>query len=143
MRFYSEVDLDKSDGGVYTIVNNVANGVYVGSTHNFYERFNHHERRTKQLYFNCPLYQALREFGSDNFTFTVLSIQNDEEKRLKTEEYLINQYSSVPGINVYNVVKHPVKPVSITPELRAKLSNAHKKGHERRFNKNTMQFEKQ
>lgn len=143
MRFYSEVNFDKNDGGVYMIVNKAVNGVYIGSTHNLLERFNHHKRREKQLYYNYPLYQALREYGSDNFTFTVLSVENNEDKRLKKEESLIGKYSSDPDVTVYNVVKHPGKSAYFTPELKAKLSNAHKKGHERKFNKETMQFEEQ
>lgn len=143
MQFCCDKKMNKNEGGVYMIVNNITNGVYVGSTHNLYERFGHHERRARQLYFNYPLYQAIREYGSENFTFTVLSVENNENKRLKAEEYYINQFSLDPDIIVYNVVKHPGKPVHMTKELRSKLSAAHKKGCERKFNKETMIFENQ
>lgn len=142
MFFNSEIKLNKNDGGVYMIVNNAANGVYIGSTHDFHERFSHHERRARQLYYTCPLYEAMREYGSENFTFVVLAVEEDLDKRLKEEERLINEYDSVKGLILYNVIKHPGKPVFMTEELKKKLSYSHKKGNERHFNKETMKFEK-
>lgn len=143
MQFCCDKKMDKKEGGVYMIVNNITNGVYVGSTHNLYERFSHHIRRARQLYYNYPLYQALRKYGSENFSFIVLTVENSEKERLKAEEYYIHYYSTSPDIEIYNVVKHPGKPARMTKEIRCKLSAAHKKGCERKFNKETMTFEEQ
>lgn len=91
----------KGVGGVYQITNLINNKIYIGSTKDLFERNSCHIRRSNQPYHNEELYQEIREFGIENFTFTVIEIVEKENIRLAKEQALIMQKQD-EGAELYN-----------------------------------------
>lgn len=86
--------------GIYKIENLINHHVYIGQSINIKERWQEHYRNgiadesasCKQWY-NYPLYRAIRKYGIENFSFTVLEETTPEELNIK-ERYWINYYDS-------------------------------------------------
>ena len=59
--------------GIYLIKNNINGKVYIGQSTNIYERWSEHKRIAKNdLTIKYPLYLAMRKYGIENFTFSII-----------------------------------------------------------------------
>lgn len=84
--------------GIYKITNQVNQKVYIGQSNDIKRRWSEH--RSKYKIKNTELYQAMREFGIEKFTFE--AIEECELSELnKREKYWINFYDSLN--NEYNM----------------------------------------
>lgn len=82
--------------GIYKIENNINHKVYIGLSNNIERRWREHKRRYLDIFsnnYNCKLYKALRKYGLENFTFSVVEqclLEELEEKEI----YWIKYYDS-------------------------------------------------
>ena len=84
--------------GIYKITNQVNGKVYIGQSTRVEERWKEHKRKPfleSSEEYNYPLYQAIRKYGLENFTFEILEECPQEELNQK-EEYYISLYESYP-----------------------------------------------
>ena len=62
--------------GIYKIENNINGKVYIGQSKDIDKRVKHHFTEAafndKNVEYNTPLHQAIRKYGSENFTVTIL-----------------------------------------------------------------------
>ena len=75
--------------GVYKITNNITGDFYIGSSKNIKHRWAQHKCLSMwKLHPNVKLYNAMAEFGLDNFKFEVLEETSSLRER---EQYWIKQ----------------------------------------------------
>ena len=79
----------------YKITNLVNGKVYIGKTNRPHERWIEHQNCVKKY----PLYNAIRKYGRDNFSFEIIAISEIESEINKSEPLYIKQYRS--NINRY------------------------------------------
>lgn len=83
---------------VYMIRNKINGKMYIGQTINFYNRMQQHKRsaynQNSDLY-NYPLYVDMREFGLDNFEFSILEECTTQEELYEKEKYYIEYYDTI------------------------------------------------
>jgi len=80
---------------IYKVTNLVNNKVYVGFTSNFKRRKQEHLREVRYGKRNYPLYNALRAYGLDYFTWEVLYQSKDQEHTLTViEPKLIKEHNA-------------------------------------------------
>ncbi len=132
-------------GIIYLITNIKNNKKYVGQTKNFKkiknyikiwtaeDRFNEHKKNTTLKSFKDRyrlLYDAMREYGIENFTVETIEICDINETG-KLEQYYIKKYGSNDSKIGYNIqsggnVNHKLvngkRKTNMTDELRKKLS---------------------
>lgn len=81
--------------GIYKIQNCINGKVYIGKSLDIERRFKHHKNSAfndKSKCFSYPLYVDFRNYGLDNFTFSVLeTCSSNELSKLETE--YINRYN--------------------------------------------------
>lgn len=94
--------------GIYLIRNNINGKVYVGQSIDILERWADHKRITKNdLTIKYPLYLAMRKYGIENFTFSIIE-ECPQELLDEREVYWIQQYHSWVGDaqnNGYNITQ--------------------------------------
>lgn len=84
---------------IYKIENRITGSVYIGKTNNFTRRMIEHKSNafnSKSLEYDKLLYKKLREYGLENFEFSIIEYCKDEEWQ-KREEYWILYYNSFKG----------------------------------------------
>lgn len=86
--------------GIYKIENMLNHHVYIGQSTNIKERWQEHQRNgiagedaNNKVWYNYPIYRAIRKYGLDNFEFTVLE-ETSLEQLNERERYWINYYDS-------------------------------------------------
>jgi len=89
-------------GKIYIIKNSINEKEYIGKTfHELHQRFNQHKRDSKRTsYENRPLYSAMKKYGVENFTISLLGIFDEEELNEK-EKFFIKQRGTY-GSKGYN-----------------------------------------
>ena len=92
--------------GIYTITNNINNKKYVGLSKNCYKRWYDHKeaaRRPKKPYqFRSPIYNAMRKYGINNFSFNIIE-ECPVDKLKEREIYWIEKLDTYN--NGYNATK--------------------------------------
>jgi len=88
--------------GIYKITNLINNKIYIGKTEDrFIERFwQHIWSLDKKIHYNKHLENAWQKYGSDNFRFEVVHIQNENEDINELEKKYIVKYDTFE--NGYN-----------------------------------------
>lgn len=84
-------------GYIYKIVNNVNNKIYIGKTENVdpIKRFNEHKKDyKKRSNEKRPLYNAMKKYGIDNFSFEIIEETDNTSDR---EIYWINKLRTYIG----------------------------------------------
>ena len=85
--------------GIYKIENMINHKVYIGQSRNISERWRAH--RTRSQTEDTHLYRSIREYGLENFTFTIIEECLIEELNDK-EKYWIRYYDSNNPDKGYN-----------------------------------------
>lgn len=92
--------------GIYTITNNINNKKYVGLSKNCYKRWYDHKeaaKRPKKPYqFRVPIYNAMRKYGINNFSFDIIE-ECPIDKLKEREIYWIEKLDTYN--NGYNATK--------------------------------------
>lgn len=87
--------------GIYKITNKLNGKVYIGQSQNIKERWAEHKRPSNFINPTKILYQAMKQFGIDNFIFEVLE-ECDKTELFEKEQYYISLYNSLEP-NGYNM----------------------------------------
>ncbi len=118
--------------GVYKIINNVNNKIYIGSTGNkggFNKRFSQHlELLRKNKHHSIHLQRAWNKYGEKSFKFEIIEIIDNVLMILDREQFYIDNYKSY-DINLgYNICKIAGSSLGIkkTPEQILKMSEFRK-----------------
>jgi group I intron endonuclease len=89
---------------IYKIVNNINNKVYIGKTqYSPILRWQQHKScLDKDGYKDRPLYKALKKYGVDNFSFSI--IEETQEPETQEIKYILEykSYVGFPDCNGYN-----------------------------------------
>ena len=82
-------------GYIYKITNNINNKIYIGQTiRSLEKRWKEHIFKSKSGdHMNLPLARAIRKYGAENFTISLIEEVADEELNDR-EKYYINYYDS-------------------------------------------------
>lgn len=91
--------------GIYLITNTLNNKHYVGQSRNISVRWSQH--KTNAFNPNChtydyPLYRAIRKYGIENFTFSVLEEVSADQLTTR-EQYWIDNYHTLDPHYGYNL----------------------------------------
>lgn len=89
--------------GIYKIENKINGKIYIGQSINIKIRWQQHEREANSNRRSAPLYNALRKYGIDNFTFEVLE-ECPQEMLNEREIFWIAHYKSNDRDFGYNVL---------------------------------------
>lgn len=81
--------------GIYRIHNNINNKDYIGQTIDIYHRWQQH----KATYDDCTIHRAIKKYGAENFTFSILE-ECDVKYLDEKEIFWIDYYDSY--FNGYN-----------------------------------------
>ena len=92
--------------GIYLFKNNINNKVYIGKSQDLETRYKSHKRNYNNIKlndYNTKFYRALRKYGFENFSYTILESSNffSENDLNEKEKYYIKIYDSVN--NGYNI----------------------------------------
>ena len=90
---------------IYKLENQINHKIYIGMTIREPQiRFEEHKRKAfdKNYYgYNYPIYQAIRKYGINNFSFEIIYSTEDEKEIFDKEKYYIQFYDSVnKGYNI-------------------------------------------
>lgn len=93
------------NSGIYAIVNNLNNKLYIGSSSNLYRRkCNHFSRLNKKTHHCIPLQNAWNKYGEHNFSFCVL-VYLEPEMLLYVEQKILDIYFLNKTKILYNIAK--------------------------------------
>ncbi len=110
---------------IYCFANLINNKQYIGSTINDpvirYKQhlYNSTHKNTHQYYY--PLYQDIRKYGIDNFSFSILFQKNCSEKQIRQieQKYIINMKTLYPnGYNQTINTLHPINDLTIYKKIK-------------------------
>lgn len=91
--------------GIYKITNQVNGKVYIGQSTGIIGRWKNHLKiynNSNYSLYKRSLYEEMREYGLENFNFSIIELCNKEELDTR-EEYWINFYeSNIKGYNDSN-----------------------------------------
>lgn len=135
--------------GIYKITNKVNGKFYIGSSRNIDKRLREHKRELRlNIHINPHLQSAWNKYGSENFTFEIiLLIENEEEKTNKKlrdieTDYILKTKCSEDEYG-YNIIKGGRGSLNIpcSEKTKHKISEANK--GKIAWNKNTPMEEEQ
>lgn len=116
--------MKKVISGIYKITNKINGKIYVGSSCDIVRRWRDHKSHLKRgVHRNIYLQRAVAKDGIDNFIFEIL--EEVESENLLIEEQKLLDFLKPFGDNGYNISKiagSPMKGVSHTEEVKARLS---------------------
>ena len=131
-----DVEKYPNEAGVYMLINSISGKIYIGKSVNIYQRMNHHKNSIKRSG-NGHFQNAIKKYGWDNFTFQVLEIfenfdkRNDNISLLNKEAYYIKLYESTNPKIGYNICEYssdttgiPRKKISEETRMRMKIARA-------------------
>ena len=88
--------------GIYKITNNINGKCYIGQSVNIEKRFNNHKiacNNPNDNGYKYPLYQAIRKYGIENFSFEILEECNINDLDEREKFYIIKYNSYNNGYN--------------------------------------------
>ena len=121
--------------GIYKITNIINNKCYIGQSKDIYLRWSRHRTASKnsnRKEYNYPLYQAMRKYGLENFTFEILercSVQNLNKREIYWMEYYNPEYNQNPGgqnsNNFSKLTKEQVKEIKeiLEKDIEGNITN--------------------
>lgn len=118
----------KTAGQIYIIRNLINNKVYIGETTIGYKsRFAQHCKKSTRINRHYKLYNAMNEFGIENFYVELLEDNVPIEKMYEREIYYIEKYNSF--YDGYNSTKGGNGRIINEVNDISKIINLHKKGN--------------
>jgi group I intron endonuclease len=105
--------------GIYKIINNFNNKIYIGSSNNIYRRWKEHRKYYKTR--ATHIQQSIMKYGSENFTFEIIE-ECDIDKLKERETFWCNYYNSFDRQCGYNV-EVPTMPRTHTESTKQLLKN--------------------
>jgi group I intron endonuclease len=78
---------------IYQITNNITSDFYIGKSNNPKDRFYKHKYNAKNNKSQAFLYRAMRKYGVENFSFTILEKVKNQENLNCREIYWIEKLS--------------------------------------------------
>lgn len=112
---------DKNRSGIYKIINLINQKIYIGRSNNIFARINSHGIAYKKG--KVPLYNAIRKYGKENFTYDVIEYCAPE-KTIEQEVYWINFFNPSNNLIGYNCDIVETGTLYKSKETREKLSNS-------------------
>lgn len=87
--------------GIYKITNQINGKIYIGQSIDIQQRWKQHKQQVKGIRSNNKLYQAMREYGIENFLFEIIEQCEFSQQELdERQRYWIKYYNSYE--NGYN-----------------------------------------
>lgn len=80
---------------IYKITNNVNGMVYIGRTKCVYKRWRQHCYYARRGLTDCKLYEAIREFGQENFTVKTIDHAVTKDEADEKEMFWIKHYNAI------------------------------------------------
>ena len=80
---------------IYKITNNINGMVYIGRTKCVYRRWREHCGFARRGKTDCKLYDAIREYGPENFTVTTIDHAVTKDEADEKEVFWIKYYNAV------------------------------------------------
>jgi group I intron endonuclease len=111
--------------GIYAIVNNATNSMYIGSAVNMTRRLNTHRQLLKKgKHYSVHLQNAYTKYGETMFRYETVEFVDDKTKLIDREQLWIDFFKPT-----YNKRKKANSPLGTkhTQETRTKMSLAHKR----------------
>lgn len=87
--------IDKNRSGIYKIINNINDKIYIGSAYNLYKGFKEHKwALNKKRHHNIQLSRFIEKYNIDTLSFELIEYVNINmlEER---EQYCINKYKTI------------------------------------------------
>lgn len=91
--------------GIYKIENNITHNVYIGKAKDFNSRWRQHKSEANSNKNNNHLYNAIRKYGIDNFTFSIVEeipLELYSTISSEREKYWIKFYNAYEDHDNYN-----------------------------------------
>lgn len=108
--------------GIYKVQNLVNNKIYIGQSRDIKERWTAHRSRpfnSNCADYNKPLYQAIRKYGLNNFSFEVIELCSIDKLK-ERENYWINFFKSYNKEKGYNLLLNSSQNYTTLNEEKAK-----------------------
>lgn len=99
--------------GIYKITNQVNGKVYIGQSIHINHRWSQHKNEAKNDRCNTLLYNAMKKYGIDNFSFEIIEECLPEQLN-EREVYWISQYNSFQ--EGYNMTPGGTEPIYVNPQ---------------------------
>jgi len=110
----------ENSSGVYEIVNLISGKRYIGSSVNLHSRFQQHRAELRSgKHHNRHLQNAWDKYGEGNFAFNVL-LYCERSQTLFHEQQLLDELK--PEYNIAICANAPMLGLSVSDEVRAKIS---------------------
>jgi len=137
--------IHKNISGIYLILN-IKNGkVYVGKSHNIYNRITEHISRLKNnICENEYLQNSFNKYGKESFDYSILEICNDEDIVSKKELFWMKKLNSLDRNFGYNLrsdsdskmIVHKLTSLKISKRLKKEWSLGIRKDHGKKLSNN-------
>src|SRR3972149_12098174 len=112
--------INMNNSGIYSIVNNINNKIYIGSALNFNKRWNlHNSQLNCNKHHSIILQRAFNKYGKDNFTFEIIEYVEDKTKLIEREQNWLDFFK--PEYNVCKIAGRPLG-MKHSAEAKAKMS---------------------
>lgn len=90
---------------VYLISNLITNKHYIGKTNNKSVRWSQHKSKSKRTSKDTYLYNSIRKYGAQNFTFEIIKVCDTEREAYEYERVLIELFSLRNKKYGYNIIE--------------------------------------
>lgn len=111
--------------GIYAIINNVNNKLYIGSANHFKTRHSRHKTLLlRQDHYNKKLQHAVNKYGINNFSFILVEICDKKQLFTLEQKYLNRLFRTRNGYNINRIAGGP----KCHTELTKKKLSEHFKG---------------
>lgn len=127
MKLFRQRDLKKC--GIYMIINNINNKVYIGKSVNIYERIRQHintlNKKSKNE--NVHLINAWFKYGRDNFRYEILEYTERNDDVLKERElFYMEKFNSIDRKFGYNLRLDTSTNCILSEETKKRMSEGTK-----------------